>query len=100
MKCKLNIPEACFNCPYPECTATNMPTRKETEILKILGGEEDQNDLSKKIRDSEYNKKRRARKRSREYYQLHKEELREKRREYFREYARKRRANGTVHAMA
>lgn len=84
MVCKLNKPEACFNCPYPDCIDTSTNTSfGEVDYLKNSG-----------INIITYNTHKyrveRKKYKSREWNRIHQKEQTEKRREYFREYHKKR----------
>ena len=87
MKCTLKKPEACFNCPYPDCKSTDNISMKELEIINafVININSDK----KQRKTSDYNRKRHKRKISREWNRIHQKEQTEKRREYHREYMRK-----------
>ena len=77
MKCNLDKPQACFNCPYPDCMAYDTPTREETEMLNayIPDRKAHRTDARRDKDRSEYFK---------EYYKAHKKELQEYHAEHYR----------------
>lgn len=95
MRCNLNIPVACFNCPYPECRAENMPTKEETAFVRDAI-ESTPEDVKRREYYQEYwkslpeEKKAKKRQKSREWYKAHGKEQGQNRKLYQHEYYLKR----------
>lgn len=80
MKCNLDKPIACFNCPYPDCIAYNNPTREETAMLNafIPDRKTHRTDARRKDRKEYY----------KEYHKAHKKELKK----YYADYYKRQKA--------
>ena len=110
MKCKLDKPTACFNCPYPDCIDDGVELqRKEMEIISEYVSDkrtekrkkiEPWSDNPKTIRRRKYfqehyrniteNQKEQRLRYQRRYRKEHQKELTEKRKEYHHQYYLKR----------
>lgn len=78
MNCGLNVPRACFECPYPDCI--NDSTPKKAEKYFLGGGVDERARMIKKARKRQKNL---------EYY--HQKQL-DREREHLKEIHRRRRA--------
>ena len=79
MKCKLEKPQACFNCPYPDCTAYNNPTREETVMLNAFIPD-------RKVHRTDARRSRDRTDYFKQYYKDHKKEIRDYNARYYKQH--------------
>jgi len=84
MKCELNKPSACFNCPYPECLDYSTPSKAETEMLNAFIPDRKTHRTDARRKEEKQDR----REYLRQYCKEHAEEIRK----YYKEYTKKRRA--------